>query len=424
MPFNAFKVEKSRKGSNTNTVMTAFKGRGAELWIKCSNNATYAAVGSCVWYSIDGGPPTDSGVTPIQPTTGGPGTTASQWYKIATGLDVFKDHIYRIHDRNGGCYDTVRRCMTAVAIRTPGGMGAMDPLPPMPRIIQFGDSVTFGANAPNVEACYAGAYLGALAVNSGISGQTTAQINARLASDYSCYGVAFDHIILAAGRNDPYDSAFQANYQALIATALATGCPSVICRPVESFSSAGVNPWNPWIKAAIAAVNDPRVLFVDADYATSVTPSWVMKIDSTDSTHPSIYGYSQLGQLIRRDYWTRVNGAMTECQARDSIATLVKYALGIQANLSGYQGHYSTGTVKVGGLDFLCMTYTLPNPAPLGVNYLPEAGADFSGTSWSYSNIAVVTSSTAGGLQTTTLQDTSPIESTPRRFIRLRITSP
>jgi hypothetical protein len=75
------------------------------------------------------------------------------------------------------------------------------------------------------------------------------------------------------------------------------------------------------------------------------------------------------------------NGSPTAILAGDGITNLMKYALGISPNIPGYQGRLTTGTVNVGGSDYLSLTYTRPEPAPTGVAYIPQACSDLS--TWS-----------------------------------------
>ena len=114
---------------------------------------------------------------------------------------------------------------------------------------------------------------------------------------------------------------------------------------------------------------------------------------------------------------------MTACPAGDGIGNLAKYGLGIDPNTPGYQGHFTTGKVTVSGSDYLSMTYTLPYPAPSGVSYVPEAGADLTPGSWQ-ANTVQLSSTVSGGFQTFSVRDNTAIGAAPRRFLRLRITAP
>jgi hypothetical protein len=116
------------------------------------------------------------------------------------------------------------------------------------------------------------------------------------------------------------------------------------------------------------------------------------------------------------------DGSPTAILAGDGITNLMKYALGIDPEVSGYQGHYSTDMVTVGGADYLSFTYIRPEPAPEGVTYIPQACSDLS--SWSGSGLAEVSSTVSGGLRTITVRDGAAVGDNPRRFLRLKITTP
>ena len=120
------------------------------------------------------------------------------------------------------------------------------------------------------------------------------------------------------------------------------------------------------------------------------------------------------------------NGALTACPAHDGIPNLTKYALGLNPNVSGYSGQYTTGTANVGGTNYLSFTYTRPEPAPAGVVYIPETSPDLSAGSWSNTTPALVSStiSVSGSQCAVTVRDPDPLGSTTHRFIRLRLTAP
>lgn len=116
------------------------------------------------------------------------------------------------------------------------------------------------------------------------------------------------------------------------------------------------------------------------------------------------------------------NGGPNVAPAGDGIDNLMKYALGIAASVPGYQGHFSTGTTTDSGSKYLSLTYALPDPAPSGVTYIPEAGSDL--TNWSGSGLVEVSSTVDGGVRTIVVRDNLSFPSNPQRFLRLRVTMP
>jgi len=168
--------------------------------------------------------------------------------------------------------------------------------------------------------------------------------------------------------------------------------------------------------SAIPSVAGPQIFRVVAfNSYGDATPSLPVTLSPFTSAWLSANGLPQDGSG---------NGAMTACPANDGITNLAKYALGISAYATGYQGHYSTGTVSINSSSYLSLTYTLPYPTPVGVSYIPESAPDLSGTTWSNAATTVVTSSNNGSWQTITVRDTIPIGSALRRFLRLRFTAP
>ena len=168
--------------------------------------------------------------------------------------------------------------------------------------------------------------------------------------------------------------------------------------------------------SAIPSVAGPQIFRVVAfNSYGSATPSLPLTLSPFTASWLSANGLPQDGSG---------NGAMTACPANDGITNLAKYALGISAYATGYQGHYSTGTVSINSSSYLSLTYTLPYPTPVGVSYIPESAPDLSGTTWSNAATTVVTSSNTGSWQTITVRDTIPIGSALRRFLRLRFTAP
>jgi hypothetical protein len=117
------------------------------------------------------------------------------------------------------------------------------------------------------------------------------------------------------------------------------------------------------------------------------------------------------------------NGAPTFSVPNDGIWNAMKFALGLSANIRGYFGRLSTGTVLDGGQTYNSLTYTRPEPPPAGNIYSVEACAELAG--WTASETVEIASSVAGNLRTITVRDTIPATlANPQRFIRLNVTIP
>ncbi|MEX1118284.1 MAG: hypothetical protein WEB60_05760, partial [Terrimicrobiaceae bacterium] len=113
------------------------------------------------------------------------------------------------------------------------------------------------------------------------------------------------------------------------------------------------------------------------------------------------------------------SGAPLASATGDGIANAIKYALGLEADSSGYAGRLTTGIMEVAGEDYLTLTYTIPDPALAGVGYSVKVGGDLS--AWA-EDITEVSNTVEAGLRTITVGDTLPIgPAHPKRFIRLEV---
>ncbi len=112
-------------------------------------------------------------------------------------------------------------------------------------------------------------------------------------------------------------------------------------------------------------------------------------------------------------------GAPNASAVGDGIANAIKYALGLDADSSGYAGRLSTEVLHVGGEDYLSLTYVIPDPALTGVGYRVKVGGDL--LAWA-EDVTEVSNTVEGGLRTITVRDIQPIGPThPKRFIRLEV---
>ena len=145
--------------------------------------------------------------------------------------------------------------------------------------------------------------------------------------------------------------------------------------------------------------------------------------DAVPAVPPALTGYAAWADFYSLATDGTGDGSPTAILAGDGITNLMKYALGIDPDISGYQGHLITGTINVSGSDYLSLTYTRPEPAPTGVTYIPQVCTDLS--IWSSSGIVEVTSASANGLRTITVRDGTAVgAANPRRFLRLKASSP
>lgn len=119
-------------------------------------------------------------------------------------------------------------------------------------------------------------------------------------------------------------------------------------------------------------------------------------------------------------------GAPGATPAHDGITNAMKFALGIDPNVAGYQGHLITGTVADAGEEYLSITYVRPEPPPVGVTYEVRTCDDMSG--WSTLETQEVNSTPdtpTAGLRTVIVRDTVPMAtSDATRFIHLEVATP
>ena len=115
---------------------------------------------------------------------------------------------------------------------------------------------------------------------------------------------------------------------------------------------------------------------------------------------------------------------VTADPAQDGISNLMKYALGANLNTTAVRVLPTIGTTSVSGTNYLLLTFP-QNPTATDITYAVQGSSDLSNWStistcssgvWSPSNNVTQTSGT------TTVQDTTPITSRTKRFMRLQVT--
>jgi lysophospholipase L1-like esterase len=165
--------------------------------------------------------------------------------------------------------------------------------PSIYRLDQYGDSITYGAQSTTTgdpEYFAVAVALGRVAGNFGISGNTTAQLAARLPSILAEKVIgANDVAVIAIGRNDGApDATWQSNYSSIITNLLNAGYVKVLCRAVlPTPTGSQTQPTiNTAIQAQVTSAANPKVVFVD-------TSTW-WPYASPDATHPTDAGYVTL----------------------------------------------------------------------------------------------------------------------------------
>lgn len=178
------------------------------------------------------------------------------------------------------------------------------------RIVYMGDSITKGAptNTPILLGesypLYASLLSGQqlyMAANSGVGGETTAQILARMDADVWAYNP--QTVVITAGTNDYLQSVpfatFKTNFAALIDNVQSHNAGCVVATmPPHNTSSwhTTISLWNAWIKQ-YAASRGVFVLDFNALLTDPATGGYITAMGGEDTIHPNSTGYQAMGQL-------------------------------------------------------------------------------------------------------------------------------
>ncbi len=179
----------------------------------------------------------------------------------------------------------------------------------------FGDSITNGSSASNFAYSFmpqalqmVGSMIGRYdSIEAGTSGETSAQVLARMSTTYSSYTDVRGTVLLV-GANDAGNSVtvatFAANLTSMIALARRYG-PVVVCTvpPRGSGATAGVitlvESYNWWIKAYApglgAIVADVWSALVDTTAGTMLST-----YNSGDDVHPNNDGHREMAQVVAK----------------------------------------------------------------------------------------------------------------------------
>ncbi len=104
---------------------------------------------------------------------------------------------------------------------------------------------------------------------------------------------------------------------------------------------------------------------------------------------------------------------------KDGVRNLIEYALGLDPKACDVSALPPATKLSVSGTNYLAYTYTIP-PGVTDVAYSVEASIDL--TTWSTAGLQMSTVNNADGTQTVTVTDSTPMNQTTRKFMRLRVT--
>lgn len=164
------------------------------------------------------------------------------------------------------------------------------------RLHQFGDSITFGQNGTSpahTDCMRAAAALGMVGSTYGISGQTSAQLATRMASQVALTNsnVASDIAVLAIGRND--GGVFSSSDFDTMATALLVGYAKILVRGVLD-TGTSYAAFNASMSAWVTGKADARIVYID--------PAAWTGIATAEGTHPTDAGYVTLANYCITAY--------------------------------------------------------------------------------------------------------------------------
>ena len=210
------------------------------------------------------------------------------------------------------------------------------------RLEQYGDSITYGQGALSrgaVDTLAVGAALGMAAGTYGVSGNTIADVLARLPAILSAKTIdsVNDVAVLAIGRNDTggtFTTQRIADYNAIV-NALKARYGKVLCRGILP---EGSNAWpseNASISGIVTSQADAKVKFIN-------TASWSGISAPSDNVHPDDAGYVTITGYATPAYTT----ALAVAPAAATATTLTGPTTGTTGSAST---SFAVGVSPVGG---------------------------------------------------------------------------
>jgi len=140
------------------------------------------------------------------------------------------------------------------------------------------------------------------------------------------------------------------------------------------------------------------------------------RVDTVSEAVPESGSYADWAS----DHGLASGSMLDESPAADGIRNLMKYGLGIEPAVAGWQGRMEKGRMEDSGTNFFMLRYVRPEPAPADVSYAVQAAGSLQAADWT--DGVVVSSAVSNGLRTITVRDPLPMTGNTNRFIRLRVT--
>ena len=108
----------------------------------------------------------------------------------------------------------------------------------------------------------------------------------------------------------------------------------------------------------------------------------------------------------------------------DGLANLLKFALDLPATAKTLQPRLSHGFTSISNSDYLHLTFTRPEPAPVGLVYAVETSDSLTPPSWDTAGTIESGNILNSSQRTITVRSVTPVGAEPRRFMRLNIYRP
>lgn len=125
--------------------------------------------------------------------------------------------------------------------------------------------------------------------NAGVSGNTTTQMLARLATDVLAYASSIDYCIVAGGINDYADTTVtKPNLEAMWTQLRAAGIEPIACTIPPRNDAPQLAPLNPWVRSQ-AVARGMRLIDLHAVFADPATDDYLAAY-TADGTHPNAAG--------------------------------------------------------------------------------------------------------------------------------------
>lgn len=178
----------------------------------------------------------------------------------------------------------------------------------MPKIVFLGDSLTASAEVALADRWaykvgIANGYLPAEIINAGVSGNTSAQILARLQADVLAHNP--DVCVLMLTVNDRTNNVpiatHEANYRNIIAQLKAANIKAVVMSP--PLYTSNLDLWKPWVEKGEEIAGDTGCHYIDCwrefVYASYYLPNWVSVL-YTDYVHQKAAGNALIASVCAR----------------------------------------------------------------------------------------------------------------------------